>query len=578
MDFDHQKALTEYLSAFIEELYHSGVNKVVISPGSRSTPLAMLFAKHPNIESFINIDERSAAFFALGMAKADKQPVAILCTSGTAAANYYPAVIEAKYSRVPLVVLTADRPHELREVGAPQAINQIDLFGSHAKWFDEMALPEHTDSMIQYAKRAASRGAAFAQSVPEGPVHFNFPLREPLVPDMRYTFKEEQSQTVITQGAGSVSRSVLERLAFQLSGKRKGMIVCGPQLDARAVEAVVKLAEKMNFPVLADPLSSLRSGDHDKSLIIDGYDSFLRIEKFKSAMRPDIVIRVGAMPVSKALTLFLKDQEIDHWVLDSGGMWRDPSGKCTEMIHADEAQVLNGLADMMDGTDTEGGWMNQWVKINQKTQELTADFTVKNNVSLDEGMSVKSLIESLPENSAIFASNSMPIRDLDTFFMNNEKNVTVLANRGANGIDGVVSTAMGVSATGKPTYLVIGDLAFYHDMNGLLAGKMYGLNLKILLINNNGGGIFSYLPQANEKEHFELLFGTPADLDFVHAAKLYGANYKKAETFEEFTEALAEWDTISGLSIIEAVTNREENVRNHRELWNNVSREIERLL
>ncbi|MGD7024339.1 2-succinyl-5-enolpyruvyl-6-hydroxy-3-cyclohexene-1-carboxylic-acid synthase [Rossellomorea vietnamensis] len=577
MDYDHQKALTEYLSAFIEELHASGVNKVVISPGSRSTPLALLFAKHPNVEVFINIDERSAAFFALGMAKADNEPVAILCTSGTAAANYYPAVIEAHYSRVPLVVLTADRPHELREIGAPQAINQINLFGSHVKWFDEMALPEHTDAMVQYARRAASRGTALARSLPEGPVHFNFPLREPLVPDMNHSFKEGKVQTAVTVGAGSVSAAVLERLSNLLVQKKKGLIVCGPQTDSNVVEAVVKLAEKTQFPVLADPLSSLRSGSHDKSNVIDGYDSFLRIEKFKESVQPDIVIRVGAMPVSKALTLYLKKQDIEHWVVDSGGSWRDPAGKATEMIFADEAEFLNALSVSIETAHSDEVWLRKWSGINSKTQEIIADYQSGDEL-LDEGMAVRSLIDSLPEDSIVFTSNSMPIRDLDTFFSNNDKRIRVLGNRGANGIDGVVSTALGVSTSGKPTCLVIGDLAFYHDMNGLLAGKMHGLNLKILLVNNNGGGIFSYLPQAKEKDYFEHLFGTPADLDFSHAANLYGAAYWKAETHEALTKALAHWQSAQGLSIIEAITNRDENVRNHREMWNNVSREIEKLL
>ncbi|MGF2617549.1 2-succinyl-5-enolpyruvyl-6-hydroxy-3-cyclohexene-1-carboxylic-acid synthase [Rossellomorea vietnamensis] len=577
MDYDHQKSLTEYLSAFIEELHASGVKKVVISPGSRSTPLALLFAKHPNVEVFINIDERSAAFFALGMAKADNEPVAILCTSGTAAANYFPAVIEAHYSRVPLVVLTADRPHELREIGAPQAINQINLFGSHVKWFDEMALPEHTDSMIQYARRAASRGAALARSLPEGPVHFNFPLREPLVPDMNHSFKEGKVQTAVTTSSGSVSSAVLERLSQILAQKQKGIIVCGPQADPGVVDAVIRLSEKVQFPVLADPLSSLRSGTHDKSNVIDGYDSFLRIEKFKKLVEPDIVIRVGAMPVSKALTLYLKNQDIEHWVVDSGGLWRDPAGKATEMIFADEAEFLNALSDSVKTSPPNESWLETWVGINQKTQEMIAGYHVGND-SLDEGMAVKRLIGALPEDSIVFASNSMPIRDLDTFFLNNDKRIKVMGNRGANGIDGVVSTALGVSVCGQPTYLVIGDLAFYHDMNGLLAGKMCGLNLKILLVNNNGGGIFSYLPQAKEKDHFEHLFGTPADLDFSHAANLYGAEHSKADTLESLEKSLSDWQSAEGISIIEAVTNRDENVRNHREMWNNVSREIEKLL
>jgi 2-succinyl-5-enolpyruvyl-6-hydroxy-3-cyclohexene-1-carboxylate synthase len=577
MDFDHQQEMTEYLSAFIDELHQSGVKRVVISPGSRSTPLALLFAKHPAIEVFINIDERSAAFFALGMAKADNEPTAVLCTSGTAAANYYPAVIEAKYSRVPLVVLTADRPHELREFGAPQAINQINLFGSHVKWFDEMALPEQTGTMIQYAKRTASRGTAIARSVPEGPVHFNFPLREPLIPNMDYVFQEGKQGTSIAQGMSVVPPAVLERLSMTLAQKQKGIIVVGPQDDKAVVDAVISLAEKLNFPVLADPLSSVRSGNHSKTHVIDGYDSFLRSEKVKQMVVPDIVIRVGAMPVSKALTIFLKNLDIDHWVIDSGEMWRDPAGKATEMIYADEAQFINQLSEAVNPHDSKEDWLENWVNINRAAQQQVAEYQAASE-TLDEGMAVRTLIESLPEEAVVFASNSMPIRDIDTFFANNSKNIRVMGNRGANGIDGVISTALGICATGNPTYLVIGDLAFYHDMNGLLAGKMHKLNLKILLINNNGGGIFSYLPQANEKEHFELLFGTPADLDFSHTASLYGAHFNKAENHEQLSQSLSEWDSHEGLSIIEAITSRNENVLNHREMWNNVSREIEKLL
>ncbi|WP_456273572.1 2-succinyl-5-enolpyruvyl-6-hydroxy-3-cyclohexene-1-carboxylic-acid synthase [Bacillus sp. AK031] len=577
MDYDHQQAMTEYLSAFIEELHQSGVNRVVISPGSRSTPLALLFAKHPAIEVFVNIDERSAAFFALGMAKADNEPTAILCTSGTAAANYYPAVIEAKYSRVPLVVLTADRPHELREFGAPQAINQINLFGSHVKWFDEMALPEHTGSMIQYAKRTASRGTAIARSVPQGPVHFNFPLREPLIPNMDYSFQEGKRGTAIAQGVSVVPPAVLERLSMALAQKQKGIIVVGPQSDEAVVEAVISLAEKLDFPVLGDPLSCMRSGNHQKTHVIDGYDSFLRIEKVKQKLVPDIVIRVGAMPVSKALTIFLKNLDIDHWVVDSGGLWRDPAGKSTEMIYADEARFFNQLSEVVTPLSPTEEWLEKWVAINRAAQQQAADYQAASN-QLDEGMSVRTFIDSLPEEAVVFASNSMPIRDIDTFFANNSKNIRIMGNRGANGIDGILSTALGISTAGKPTYLVIGDLAFYHDMNGLLAGKMHKLNLKILLINNNGGGIFSYLPQSNEKEHFELLFGTPADLNFSHAASLYGAHFNKVENQEQLSQSISEWESHKGLSIIEAITNRNDNVLNHREMWNNVSREIEKLL
>ncbi|MCR8850265.1 2-succinyl-5-enolpyruvyl-6-hydroxy-3-cyclohexene-1-carboxylic-acid synthase [Rossellomorea sp. SC111] len=570
MNDEHQKKLTDYLAAFIEELVGNGVDEVVISPGSRSTPLALLFAHHPGVKTYINVDERSAAFFALGIAKAKKKPVAILCSSGTAGANYYPSVIEARYARVPLIVLTADRPHELREVGAPQAIDQIDLYGKHVKWSIDMALPESIPSMLQYARSSAVRGVALSTGNPEGPVHYNFPFREPLIPDLqKVEFTIGKTGKRVLQGDRQLSPDIKYELQETLLKSERALIVCGPGLSEEAVPSIVRFAEEYALPIVADPLSFVRSGKHSKDTIIDCYDTFLRIDELKESLQPDLIIRFGAMPVSKALMLFLKGlPDIPAWVVSKGEEWQDPTARGTDFIHCGENLFCQSFMEQSGQRNMD--WLIEWKRVNKETKDLL----VKGHQSWDEGMAVHQLIQHLPEGATLFSSNSMPIRDLDTYFFTNDRSQRIFANRGANGIDGVVSTALGMSTVSHPMYLLIGDLAFFHDLNGLLTARKYQLDMTIVVMNNNGGGIFSYLPQAGDQTHFEDLFGTPMDLEFAHAAKLYGAHYFHVGTQEEFIPALQEAEQSKGIKIIEIVTNREENVANHRKLWNFVSREM----
>jgi 2-succinyl-5-enolpyruvyl-6-hydroxy-3-cyclohexene-1-carboxylate synthase len=567
---EHQQRLTSYLAAFIDELVGNGVDEVVISPGSRSTPLALLFTHHPGVKTYINVDERSAAFFGLGIAKAKQKPVAILCTSGTAAANYYPAVIEARYAKVPLIVLTADRPHELREVGAPQAINQLDLYGRHVKWSVDMALPESSPGILQYAKASAARGAGLSLSAPAGPVHFNFPIREPLIPSLEEElFSNTRREKKVFGGVRCLSLEMRDNLISVLREKQKGLIICGPGLDTAAINSITDFAEHHGFPIIADPLSQLRSGDHSKVNVIETYDAFLKIEEVKKVFRPELIIRFGAMPVSKPLTLFFKGlSDVPYWVVSSGEEWQDPIAKATDFIYCDERLFC---MDLKTGSENkEAGWLQQWTSIN----DIARSILQTGDQLWNEGKAVKQLIEQLPVGASIFASNSMPIRDIDTFFFNREGGISVHANRGANGIDGVVSTALGMSTGNTPMYLLIGDLAFFHDLNGLLVAKKYGLDINIVVMNNNGGGIFSFLPQASDGTYFEELFGTPMDLDFSSTAAFYGAHYSLVKEESEFSEALKNAEQHKGIKIIEVLTNREENVANHRKLWNFVSQEI----
>lgn len=573
---NHQVSLTAYLAAFVVELVQTGIKDVVVSPGSRSTPMAMVMAEHPEINIHIHVDERSAAFFALGIAKAANKPVAILCTSGTAAANYFPAIIEARYSRVPLLVLTADRPHELREVGAPQAIDQIHLYGQHVKWFADMALPENRDEIIRYARTVGARAAAIASQAPAGPVHLNFPFREPLIPKLDeeiFELKERPAGYVnVRNGELTVREDEFREISQKLDGYKKGIIVCGNIADNRFAQAVTELSAALKFPVLADPLSQLRSGLHPLENIVDAYDTFLRNEDAKEYLKPDVIVRFGAMPVSKALTIFLKENhQAEQFVIDGAGGWRDPATLSTEMIFCNETIFCEQLASLTE-TRESTEFMDKWQEINELTKANMA--LIKDSQMLSEGRLFYQLAEMLPEEATLFVGNSMPIRDLDSFFLNNHKSIKVMANRGANGIDGTVSTALGAALYSQPLYLVLGDLTFFHDLNGMIAAKLYSLDIRIIVVNNNGGGIFSFLPQSQHPKNFELLFGTPLNLEFEHAVSMFSGNYTKVKDWEHLRELMNKSNEVKGLNVYEVVTNRDSNLTQHREFWRVVSQEI----
>lgn len=571
----HQEALTAYLASFVAELFHSGITDVVVSPGSRSTPMAMVMAEHPELKVHIHVDERSAAFFALGIAKATNRPVAILCTSGTAAANYFPAIVEARYSRVPLLVLTADRPHELREVGAPQAIDQIHLYGQHVKWFAEMAPPENSEEMIRYARTVCARAAAIAAQAPAGPVHLNFPFREPLIPRLDENLFQmndrPQGYVKVHNGDLTVSEDYLQTIAERLMGK-KGVIVCGNIADGQFADAVTKLSEVLKFPILADPLSQLRSGKHKRDNIIDTYDTFLRNEDAKGFLKPDVILRFGAMPVSKALTIFLKENPgAGQIVVDGGGGWRDPALLSTDMLFCRETIFCQKLLAYTE-QQTDNRFLEDWKKANQLTKEMMV--SLSDITDLSEGKLFYELADMLPEGAALFVGNSMPIRDLDSFFLHNNKSIKIIANRGANGIDGTVSTAIGAALYSKPLYLVLGDLTFFHDLNGLFIAKKYHINIHIILVNNNGGGIFSFLPQSEHPKNFELLFGTPLDIEFEHAVKMFNGKFTKISDWDHFRTEMKNSLDSSGINVYEFNTNRNRNLSEHREFWQTVSQEI----
>jgi 2-succinyl-5-enolpyruvyl-6-hydroxy-3-cyclohexene-1-carboxylate synthase len=602
-----QNATYAYVGAFVDELRRSGLQHAVICPGSRSTPLALTFAATPAIRCWMHVDERSAAFFALGLAKRLNQPVALLCTSGTAAANFLPAIVEAHLTHVPLLVLTSDRPPELRDCGAPQAIDQNRLYGTHAKWFVEAALPEVSNEALRYIRTIACRAFAQALAVPAGPVHLNMPFREPLTsapiagqplppvhereslawqgrPDnLPYTHVSEAEMF-------PAPTPVIATLAAQIASTPRGLMIIGPQTDSELAEPLLQLAREAGYPILADPLSQLRDMANVDNAVLCSYDAFLRDERFCIQYKPQLILRFGAMPVAKPVLLYAKRYATTcaQIVIDGQGGWDEPTQLASQVIHADPAtfcqqlgEALGELEQTQQVCEERATWAEAWRKADRVTrQALTA--AIADFPELFEGRVFTELAELLPTGALLYAGNSMPIRDMDTLFWPQQL-LTCLGNRGANGIDGVVSSALGASAAGVfmepgtqgPAVLVIGDLSFFHDLNGLLAARLHGLNLVIVLVNNNGGGIFSFLPQATYPEHFEQLFGTPTGLDFRPVVEMYGGTFQRISNWEGFRSALQAGLAEGGLRVIEVPTERASNVTMHRQLWRAVARALQ---
>ncbi len=582
-----------FAEAFVDELARSGLRHACICPGSRSTPLVMSLAKNPRIKTWVHIDERSAAYFALGMTRVLMEPVIILSTSGTAAANFFPAVIEAHYSHVPLLVLTADRPPELWEWGANQTVDQTRMYGGHAKWSVNIASPEITPDLLRYVREMACRAISTAVQSPAGPVQINFPFGEPLVPenvpsDIPERVLPEQEEawegrrqdlayTGVRIGRRAVSQQQVAEVVANLRGVRKGIIICGPQDDHEFPLSVSNLASRLGFPILADPLSQVRCGKYDRTMIVDCYDAFLRSDKLVEALEPEIILRFGATPTSKVLLNYIEQQRHARQIVVQEEGWQDPLHVATDMFQTDPNQFALELARAVPvALNTD--WRERWLAVAETSRAIILEQLTRIE-EIFEGKIFTELAALFRPKGVLFVGNSMPVRDLDTFYPSTSQEIRFMANRGASGIDGVISTALGTTAVCRdPTVLVIGDLSFYHDMNGLLAAKQYQLNATIIVVNNNGGGVFSFLPQRQYKEVFEPFFGTPHGLTFQAAASLYSLDYRKIESWSEFRKEFSQNIGSSGTRIVEVPTDRERNVELHRQIWSAVAQGAERII
>jgi 2-succinyl-5-enolpyruvyl-6-hydroxy-3-cyclohexene-1-carboxylate synthase len=550
-------------------LVSAGLSRVVICPGSRSAPLAVAAARTPGLARTVHVDERSAAFFALGCAKASREPVALVCTSGTAAANFLPAIAEARYAGVPLVALTADRPPELRGVGAGQTIDQVELYGSHARFFAEAPVPREGAAALREMHALAQRALAAALGPPSGPVHLNLPFREPLEPagpDERTADRAAHScaSTPIARRVAAPSAGEIEALCELVARHERGVIACGPLDPSDAdVEAIADLSRAACWPLLADPLSQLRSGDWISSApVIATSDLWLRDATLRARFAPDCVLRIGASPTSKAFRLWLEAQPPRELVLvDPEHQHPDPSALATRVWHCD-AGALCAAAVRRLRRARRGAWVARWERA-EAAAERALRLAFASDDECVEPNAVRALLDELPDGAQLVVSNSMPVREVDAFLPTGERALRVLGNRGANGIDGLVSTALGAShATRQPTLLLCGDLAFLHDAGGLLAAQRLGISLVIAALDNDGGGIFSYLPIAAQGEgvYFEELFRTPHGADLAGIAAAYGAHAVRVESLAHLRDALKDAFTRRGVSLLHVPVDRDRSV------------------
>ena len=583
--------MNEYIAALVDEFYQLGVRHAVFSPGSRSTTMAMLFTEHEGFETYMNIDERSASFMALGIAKAHKEPTVLVCTSGSAVAHYLPAILEAQYSGIPLIVLSADRPHTLLHVGAPQTVDQHKIFGTAVNYFEELAVPQESH-YYTYPRQVARKAYMKAMDTKKGPVHINVPLFEPLVPELsRNHFEAGRSSfKVVKPNYSSVfgcdnrnnlthinnvidvahNNDSTKEINNLLERYERILILAGPQIDIDETSTIRSFGESLQAPILADPLSNVR-GCGISEVVISTYDALLAGQALWNELKPDCVIQFGQIVVSKRVQQMIASwTDVEYIEVNPTMDSMNPTGKTTMHVQA-SIDVFTHLYGKNNSSDE---YLKIWQRLEQEGKKQLS-------LAIDEphcfeGRTIRELQEYIPEDGQVFIANSMTIRDFDYFWFSGESKAVLYGNRGVNGIDGTISTALGLAVNGRPTYLVTGDLSLFHDLNGLAVAKTHNLNLTIILHNNDGGGIFEYLPQKGTK-HFDYLFSTSQGLDYSGAAKLYGCGYTKISSPNELSSVLANVSQETGVHIIEIPTNREYSRELHKK-YTKVSVDMEALL
>ncbi|WP_067472093.1 2-succinyl-5-enolpyruvyl-6-hydroxy-3-cyclohexene-1-carboxylic-acid synthase [Actinomadura hibisca] len=538
---------TALATVLVDEFLRCGMTDVVLAPGSRSAPLALALyhaEQAGRVRLHVRVDERSASFLALGMAKRSARPVALICTSGTAAANFHPAVIEAHESGVPLIVLTADRPPELRDTGANQTVDQVKLYGTAARWSTEIGVPENRPGMVAYWRSLVSRAWGLAQAPVAGPVHLNAAFREPLIPDGDESWCEPLDGDAT--GAWTKIRAATPGSVLHVPPTRRGVLVVGD--GAANVKRYVAAASMAGWPVLAEPNGNARYGDH----ALSAHHFLLGVPEFVERHRPEVVVTIGKPGLSRPLLSLLRRAE-EHIVLSPDlSRWPDPVRSATQVAQDIEIPVVSG----------DDAWLKSW-----RAADLAAasavDEVLDAHPEVTEPRLARDLVAGLPGGSLLFTAASMPIRDLDQV-MRPRRGIRVMANRGASGIDGLVSTAMGAALvhSGR-SYALLGDLSFLHDQNGLILGpEERRPDLALVVVNNAGGGIFSLLPQAALRGPFERVFGTPHQVDLEAVAAAHRLPYKRLEAAADLPKALVG----EGLRMIEARTDREGNAVLHGEM------------
>ncbi|MDZ8140504.1 MAG: 2-succinyl-5-enolpyruvyl-6-hydroxy-3-cyclohexene-1-carboxylic-acid synthase [Nostoc sp. DedQUE04] len=548
-----------------ETLKRLGLTCAIICPGSRSTPLAIAFAQQaPEIEAISILDERSAAFFALGQAKATGRAVVLVCTSGTAGANFYSAVIEASYSRVPLLILTTDRPPELRDCHSGQTVDQLRLYGNYPNWQTELALPCADLGMLAYLRQTVIHSWERAQTPTKGPVHLNIPFRDPLAPvpdgtDLSYLRSQLESEDFF---AGIANPCPIPYAPFPIPKEWKecdrGIIIAGvaqPQQPEEYCRAIAHLSQTLKWPVLAEGLSPVRNYAELNPYLISTYDLILRNQQLAKQLAPEMVIQVGEMPTSKELRNWIDATQPRRWVIDPSDQNLDPlHGRTTHLRIS-----VEGIKVEERNLSLSSDYVQEWCNAEAKVR-LVVDQTMGKIDEIIESKAAWLISQILPPETPLFIANSMPVRDVEYFWKPNNLGVRSYFNRGANGIDGTLSTALGIAHRQQSSVMLTGDLALLHDTNGFLIRNKFVGHLTIVLINNNGGGIFEMLPIAKFEPPFEEFFGTPQDIDFAQLCATYNVQHELITSWEQLQQRFNLLPN-TGIRVLELQTNRKKDAK-----------------
>ncbi|MDZ8260467.1 2-succinyl-5-enolpyruvyl-6-hydroxy-3-cyclohexene-1-carboxylic-acid synthase [Nostoc sp. ChiQUE01b] len=545
-----------------ETLKRLGLTCAIICPGSRSTPLAIAFAQQvPEIEAISILDERSAAFFALGQAKAIGRPVVLVCTSGTAGANFYSAVIEASYSGVPLLILTTDRPSELRDCHSGQTVDQLKLYGNYPNWQTELALPSADMGMLAYLRQTVIHSWERAQTPTKGPVHLNIPFRDPLAPvpdgtDLSYLQSQFHPEDFFA-GIGTTTPFPIPHSLLPIPQEWKecdrGIIIAGvaqPSQPEEYCRAIAHLSQTLKWPVLAEGLSPVRNYAELNPYLISTYDLILRNQQLAKQLAPEMVIQVGEMPTSKELRTWIDATQPRRWVIDSSDQNLDPLHGRTTHLRISVENIKVEEKNLSLSSD----YLQQWCDAEAKVR-LVVDQTMGKIDEIIESKAAWLISQILPPGTPLFIANSMPVRDVEYFWKPNNLGVRSHFNRGANGIDGTLSTALGIAHCQQSSVMLTGDLALLHDTNGFLIRNKFVGHLTIVLINNNGGGIFEMLPIAKFDPPFEEFFGTPQDIDFAQLCATYNVQHELITSWQHLQQKLNPLPA-KGIRVLELRTNR----------------------
>lgn len=559
MSLDFRNLNLLWSSILVETLYRVGLETAIVCPGSRSGPLAVAFAEHPAVEAISILDERSAAFFALGLARRTGLPVVLVCTSGTAGANFYPAIIEAREGRVPLLVLTADRPPELRHCHAGQAIDQLKLFSDYPTWQAELSLPNAAPDRLAYLRQTVVH--AWMRSQHPGPVHLNIPFRDPLAPlpepnvqALETTFDAEYFFAAVQSVQLQTSIILSDALWDQWQQCDRGLIIAGPaqpQNPKEYCDAIATLAQHLHWPVLAEGLSPLRNFAAANPYLVTTYDLLLRHAEFAAQLTPELVLYIGELPTSKVLRAWLQETNPQQWLIDSSDQNLDPLHGRTQHLRLTVQQLIQSQS--VSETQLDSLYLKTWLTADHDTRQNIQQLMLK-TPDLIEPKVAWSLPQYLPEQTPLFIANSMPVRDVEFFWPPSDCQIYPYSNRGgANGIDGTLSTALGIAHRHRPAVLLTGDLALLHDTNGFLH-QLQG-HLTIILINNNGGGIFEMLPISNFNPTFEAVFATPQRVDFARLCRAYNVTHEFVHSWEHLGQCLNPLPT-KGVRVLEVGCDR----------------------